>query len=122
MAPSNRRTVSTLALFTLVCMAASALDAKEYNRPQGIPNEQAAKLANIRAKSRLLDNQTQSFERNGELFTIQRGDVVNTDCGGVQIGVVDDPDVARNIRRQTTIVDGDVINAPGNNCRNSGRR
>lgn len=49
--------------------------------------------------------------------TVIRGDVVETGCRGVSIGVVKDAKAARNLREQITIVQGDVINAPGRNCR-----
>ncbi len=49
-------------------------------------------------------------------MTIQREQVFNTGCQGVAIGVASGP-AAKRIREQITVVTGDVINAPGRNCR-----
>lgn len=49
--------------------------------------------------------------------TVVRGDVVQTGCGGVNVGVITDPKAARNLREQITVITGDVINAPGRHCR-----
>jgi len=103
-----------LALVALLLVLTTDVLAQEYNKRRHLPPEQQAKIANIRAKARVLGSDT--FSQGGRQVTIQRDPVFNTGCQGVAIGVASGA-AAKRIREQITVVTGDVINAPGKNCR-----
>ena len=77
--------------------------AKEYNKPNGVDAQTAAKLQRTLADTRVL----------GDLGADDgtRGDVVNTGCGKLGIGNVAQVRPGQRVDRDI-IVTGDVINAP----------
>ncbi len=105
---------TSFALVALILAASFGAEAQEYNKRRHLPPEQQAKIANIRAKSRVIG--ADSFSQGGRQVTIQRDPVFNTGCQCVAIGVASGA-AAKRIREQITVVTGDVINAPGANCR-----
>jgi len=74
-------------------------DSKQYNKRQGMPPSAQAKVARIKAKTA---NQQQ--ENGGD-----SGDVVNSGCGKLDIGRVDEVRPGQNIDRDI-IITGDIIN------------
>ena len=85
--------------------------AKEYNKRQHLAPEQGAKVVRTIAGAR---TQEQNLPGSG-----QRGDVVNTGCGKLEIGNLRPDQQRRGPRRDNVIViTGDVINV-ARGCRNN---
>lgn len=80
--------------------------AREYNKRPHIAPDTRAKIDRVLAKERM--------KRATAGATVIRGDVVNTDCGKLEVGNVDSVRPGQKID-QTVVVTGDVINVA--NCR-----
>jgi len=82
--------------------------AKEYNKRPHIAPDTRAKIDRVLARERA--------KRATAGATVIRGDVVNTDCGKLEVGNIDS-DAVKPGRKidQTVVVTGDVINVA--NCR-----
>ncbi len=107
----STRTILIVGLSLLVAVGAAPVAAKEYNKRQHLAPEQGAKVVRTIAGARNQDG--------GQPGEGQRGDVVNTGCGKLEIGNVKPDRYRRGRERDNVIViTGDVINV-ARGCRNS---
>ncbi len=104
------RFVPTLIVAAAVLGFAPDVEAGDINKRQHLDPKAQLKVLGVLAK-------TYKDGKPPAGSTVVQGDVVETGCRGIAIGVVTDSKAARNLREQVTVVTGDVINAPGRHCR-----
>ncbi|MCB2054688.1 MAG: hypothetical protein KDE35_10650 [Geminicoccaceae bacterium] len=107
--PARRFASALLALALLLEWSGTAA-AKEYNRREDISPEVQSKLQRTLAKSR--GRSVESGEDGGRGAGV-RGDIVNTGCGKLEVGSIDEVKPGQRIDRDI-IITGDIINAPRN--------
>lgn len=95
-----------LAIALLGLWLVPAAGAKEYNKRPHLDPATRAKVDRVLARERM--------KRATAGTTVVRGDVVNTDCGALEVGNIDSVKPGQKVE-QTVVVTGDVINVA--NCR-----
>ncbi|MEZ5823355.1 MAG: hypothetical protein R3C97_00975 [Geminicoccaceae bacterium] len=103
----SEKLVAALLVATIMAMPDAGLS-KEYNQRKHVAPAQGAKIQRAIAKSWVLQAEQGGRGAGGE------GDLVNTGCGGLNIGNV--LPGAKTPDDQLIVIKGDVINAP-RNCR-----
>ncbi|GBD43936.1 hypothetical protein HRbin40_01419 [bacterium HR40] len=96
-------TVFRLGLVLALCVLWSLppVDAREYNKRPHIAPQTRAKIDRVLARERA--------KRATAGATVVRGDVVNTGCGKLDVGNVENTKPGQKVD-QTVVVTGDVIN------------